>query len=103
MNKPQVLSPGVQIAVIAIILLGMLGGSLIVAHSGFATSSKRGGPSVFVPAPQAYLLAATMYGMSVIGMVALIRSRHPSHWAAALGLALYVAAASALAAVLAPP
>jgi len=78
MKSPLVLSPAVQIAVTVIVLLGMLGGSLIVAHSGFGTSPRRGGPSTFVPAPEAYFLAATMYGMSIIGMLAMLQERRAS-------------------------
>jgi len=101
--KPQsVLSPAVQFFVAAIVLLGLIGGSLIVAHSGFATSPRRGGPSTFVPAPQAYLLAATMYGMSFVGMLALLRSRHASLLFHCLATVLFAAGATALVAALSP-
>jgi predicted tellurium resistance membrane protein TerC len=59
--------------VAALVLLGFIGGTLIVAHSGFETSPKRGGTSVFVPAPQAYFLATMLFCVSIIGWVALIR------------------------------
>lgn len=72
MKTPPVPGPA-QVAIAAIVLLGMVGGCLILAHSGFETSPRRGGHSVFVPAPQAYLLAAAMYGMSSIGLLALLR------------------------------
>lgn len=36
MKTRQVLSPGAQVAIAAIVLLGMVGGFLIVAHSGQA-------------------------------------------------------------------
>lgn len=101
--KPQsVLSPAVQFFVAAIVLLGLIGGSLIIAHSGFATSPRRGGPSTFVPAPQAYLLAATMYGMSFVGMLALLRSRHASLLFHFLATVLFAAGATALVAALSP-
>ena len=102
MKSPVILSSGAKLAVAAIVLLGMLGGSLIVAHSGFGTSPRRGGASTFVPAPEAYLLAATMYGMSVIGMLALLSNRSASRIAIAFAVAVYVAAAACLTAVLAP-
>jgi hypothetical protein len=101
--KPQViLTPAVQFFVGAIVLLGLVGGSLIVAHSGFATSPRRGGPSTFVPAPQAYLLAAVMYSMSFIGVFALLRSRHASLLFHLLATALLAAGATGLVAVLSP-
>ena len=77
----------------SIVALGMLGGSLIVAQSGFSTSSKHGAHSVFVPAPEAYLMAAAFFCMSVIGMVALIRTRSSSVLVIALSVVVYVAVA----------
>ncbi len=50
---------------------------------------------MFVPAPLSYFIAATMYGMSVLGMVALIRERRWPRMAMVLALMLYVAAAVA--------
>ena len=83
-------------------VLGLVGGSLIVAHSGFATSPRRGGPSTFVPVPEAYVLAATMYAMSFFGMLALLRNRQASRVTMAIASALYLAAAALLANVIAP-
>lgn len=100
MKPPQPLSLAVQFFVAAIVVLGMVGGALIVAHSGYETSPKSGGTPVFVPAPQAYFLAATMFGMSVIGMVALIWSRRRSVGLAAIFVLLYVAIAAAATSVL---
>jgi hypothetical protein len=77
MKPSNPLNPAAQAAVAALVLLGLLGGSLILAHGGFATSPKRGGTSIFVPMPEAGLLAATLYGMSCIGLLALLR-----HWRA---------------------
>jgi len=93
--KNQSLSSAAQVSVAAIVLLGMVGGSLIVAHGGFETSPKHGGHSVFVPAPEGYFMAATMYGMSILGMIALIREWRWSGTALALALILYVALAVA--------
>jgi hypothetical protein len=45
-------------SVTALCVLGMLGGCLIVSGSGFTTSSKGGEWQIFVPAPQAYIMAA---------------------------------------------
>ncbi len=101
MKSPTSLTPAVQVAVAAIVLLGMLGGSLIVAHSGFGTSPRHGGTSTFVPAPQAYFLAATMYGMSIIGMLAILQGRKASRTAIVISLLMYAAAAGFLTTVLA--
>lgn len=101
MKTPLVLSPAVQVAVAAIILLGLLGGSLIVGQAGFSTSPRRGGTSTFVPAPEAYLLAALMYGMSFIGMLALLQNRRTSRLGTAFAVALYVIAATLLATLVA--
>lgn len=100
MKAPTITGPGAKIAIAAIVLLGLLGGCLIVAYSGFATSPRRGGPSTFVPAPEAWLLAALMYAMSSIGLLALLRSRKASGLVIALAAVLYVAAAVVLTAVL---
>ena len=92
----QPLGSAVKFFVAAIVVLGMVGGVLIVAYSGYETSPKHGGTPVFVPAPQAYLLAATMFGMSVIGWVALVRERWRSLAASAVAVLLYLAVAIAL-------
>ncbi len=101
MKNPP-LSPGAQLSVAAMTLLGMVGGGLIVAYSGFGTSPKHGGPSTFVPVPQAYFLAAMMYGMSFIGMLALLQSRKASWLVTALAVVLYAAVATLLVLVLNP-
>jgi hypothetical protein len=73
MKPSPVPGAGAQLAIAALVLLGMVGGCLVLAQSGVATSPKRGGPSVFVPAPQAYLLVAILYAMSAIGLSVLLR------------------------------
>jgi hypothetical protein len=95
--KPRpALSLAAQVSVAALVLLGLVGGSLVVAHAGFETSPRRGGWSVWVPAPEAYVLAATMYLMGALGWLALIQARRLSlHWGA-WGLILYAACAGAL-------
>lgn len=102
MKPPLVLTPAVQFFVAAIVLLGLIGGSLIVAHSGFATSPRRGGPSTFVPAPQAYFLAAAMYAMSFVGMLALLRSRKASLPTVSLAAGLFAAVGVGLVAAFSP-
>ncbi len=101
MKSPVVFGAGAQAAVAAIVLLGLLGGCLIVAYSGFGTSPRHGGASTFVPAPQAYVLAALMYGMSAIGLLALLSHRKASRSAMAVAAIAYAAAAASLTAVLA--
>ena len=96
------LSPGAQLAVAALVVLGAVGGGLIVAYSGFGTSPKYGGPSTFVPAPQAYFLAAVMYSVSVIGMLALLQSWQSSWHLTALAVVLYAGVATLLVLVLTP-
>ena len=89
----QPLGSAVKFFVAAIVVLGMVGGVLIVAYSGYETSPKRGGTPVFVPAPQAYFLAAPMFGMSAIGWLALVRERWRSSAAGAAAGLLYLAVA----------
>ena len=92
--KQQSLSFAARISIAALVLLGMIGGSLIVAHGGYETSPRRGGAPVFVPAPQGFIIAAMMYGMSVLGMVALLRDRHYSHKTIAIAVSLYAIVAA---------
>jgi len=101
MKSPPALSRATQLAVAALVLLGLLGGSWVVAHSGFVTTPRRGGVSTFVPAPGAYVMAALMCAMSAIGVLALLRHRNASWRATCLVAALYAAAAVALSAALA--
>lgn len=62
-----------KLSIAALLVLGLLGGSLIVAHSGFETSPRRGGSSTFVPAPEAYVIAVVLYLMSCLALAALLR------------------------------
>ena len=51
--KPQPpLNWPARLAVAAMLILGLLGGSLVLAHAGFETSPRRGGTSTFVPLPR---------------------------------------------------
>ncbi|RZS46635.1 hypothetical protein [Sphaerotilus mobilis] len=102
MKPSPPLSLPAQAAVAALVLLGLLGGSLIVAYAGFETSPRRGGHSVFVPAPEAYVLAVLMYAMSLIGGVALLRARQWGVGACLVGVAVQVVGALALVAWLRP-
>ncbi|HPH13771.1 MAG TPA: hypothetical protein PLC34_08240 [Burkholderiaceae bacterium] len=52
--------------------------------------------STFVPVPEAYFLAATMYGMSFIGMLALLRALQVSRSVLVVALVMYVFVAAAL-------
>lgn len=75
MKPAENLGRGAQIAIMALVVLGLMGGSLVIAHTGFETSPKtRGVQPVFVPLPQAYLMVAAMYGQSLIGMLVLLRA-----------------------------
>ncbi len=100
--KSLPLSLGTQLAVTAVVVLGMVGGGLIVAHSGFGTSHKYAGSSTFVPAPQAYFLAAVMYGMSVIGMLALLQNRQASWLLKAFAVLAYTTTSTLLVVMFSP-
>ncbi|MFN3568824.1 MAG: hypothetical protein ACK4VX_01035 [Polaromonas sp.] len=102
MKPSPVPGTGAQLAIAAIVLLGMAGGCLILAQSGFATSPKRGGPSVFVPAPQAYLLAAILYAMSAMGLLALLRAWQASRPVLAGAAVSYLSVAAGLVWMLRP-
>lgn len=95
MPKHTLLTGPARISVGALLLLGFLGGSLIVAYSGYETSPRRGGTSVFVPTPEAYVIAACMYAMSCLAMLALLRSRTTRTAVAVAALGVYVVTAYA--------
>jgi hypothetical protein len=97
MKPNENLGPGAQIAITALVVLGLIGGSLIMAHSGFETSPKnRSVQPVFVPLPEAYLMVAAMYGQSFIGMLVLLRARKISKPGIFLGVFGYAAVALTL-------
>ena len=102
MSTSPALSLPVQISIGALVVLGMLGGSMIVAHSGFETSPRRGGASTFVPVPEAYVIAAFLYLMSAIGLVVLLRNRKIPLRATAVALCWYAAAAALMVVLLSP-
>lgn len=93
MPSPAPLSLPASISIFALAVLGLLGGSLIVAHAGFETSPRRGGSSTFVPAPEAYILSAVMYAMSCIALLVLLRDRQASAATILLALGGYGVAA----------
>lgn len=97
MKPVKTLGRGAQTAILSLVILGLIGGCLIIAYSGFATAPKtRGVDSIFVPLPQAYLMAAAMYGQSVIGLLVLLRDRKTSYTGTLLSCLAYVAAAFTL-------
>lgn len=102
MKPRQGLGLAAQVAIAAIVLPGMVDGSLTVAHSDFATSTRRGGPSVVEPVPAAHILVTLLCGMSMIGLVALVRARNPTAQASALAVTLYVLMAAALTVAITP-
>lgn len=57
----------------ALASLGMIGGCLVIAGGGFTTSNKRGGWDVFVPIPEAYVMAAIMFTLSALAVIWLLR------------------------------
>ena len=60
-------------AVFSLALLGLVGGCLILSQDGFTTSSKRGHWSIFVPAPEAYVMSAIMFAMSCLAALWLLQ------------------------------
>ena len=101
MKPVENLGRGAQIAIIALVALGFIGGCLIMAHSGFETLPKtRSTQRVFVPLPQAYLMAAAMYGQSFIGMLVILRARKVSKIGIFIAVLGYAAAASILVSIL---
>jgi hypothetical protein len=90
MKESPPLNMPARLSIAALLVLGLLGGTLIVAYSGYETSPRRGGTPVFVPAPQAYIIAAAMYGMSCLAMLALLRNRTKSFLWSGVAVAGYV-------------
>ena len=90
MIEPRPFSLPLRLSITAIFILGLLGGTLIVAYAGYETSPRRGGTPVFVPTPQAYIIAAAMYGMSCLAMLALLRDRTKSLFWSAIAVVGYV-------------
>lgn len=91
-----------RLSIAALFILGLVGGTLIVAYSGYETSPRRGGTPVFVPAPEAYIIAAAMYAMSCLAMLALLRNKTTSLLWAGVAVAGYVVLAWLLVRVVGP-
>lgn len=102
MSETPSLNLPLRLSIAALFILGLIGGTLVVAYSGFETSPRRGGTPVFVPAPEAYFIAATMYAMSCLAMLALLRNRTNSVLWAGVAVAGYVALAWGLVRVIGP-
>lgn len=102
MSETPSLNLPLRLSIAALFILGLIGGTLVVAYSGFETSPRRGGTPVFVPAPEAYFIAATMYAMSCLAMLALLRNRTNSVLWAGVAVAGYVALAWGLVSVIGP-
>ncbi len=64
----------------ALAALGLLGGCLIIAGNGFTTTNKRAQWSVFVPAPQAYVMAAILFLLSTIAVIWLLQQMKARPW-----------------------
>ncbi|RFC34874.1 MAG: hypothetical protein DID92_2727744306 [Candidatus Nitrotoga sp. SPKER] len=74
MSETSTLSLSARISIAALFVLGLLGGTLIVAYSGYETSPRRGETPVFVPAPEAYAIAVarrpqgqTRFNLNLLG------------------------------------
>jgi len=60
-------------SIFSMFALGLFGGCFIVAGSGFTSTGRRGAWEVFIPPPQAYVMAAIMFALSVIAMLWLLQ------------------------------
>ena len=83
-------------AVASLTFFALVGGCLVLAQGGFTTSSKRGHWSIFVPAPQAYVMAAIMFTLSVLGMLWLLQQVQASRLTCLVAVAWYSSATYAL-------
>jgi hypothetical protein len=80
-------------SITALAALGMLGGCLVLARNGFMTSSKRGGWQMFVPAPQAYMMAAIMFALSGLAVFWLLQQTKLRTWGYVIFAAGYIGVA----------
>lgn len=95
MRKAQIAS------VLALAILGLVGACLILSQEGFTTSSKRGTWQVFVPAPQAYVMAAIMFALSILATVWVLREIRATRLVCFLGAVAYCGIALGLIQILA--
>lgn len=86
MRKAQLAS------VVSLALLGLIGGCLILSQDGFTTSSKRGHWSIFVPEPEAYVMAAIMFVLSILASFWLLREIRARQITYVFGIAGYCGA-----------
>lgn len=91
-----------RLSVAALVILGLVGGALIVAHSGYETSPRHGGTPTFVPAPLAYVLAAIFFVMSCLALLALLQDRRASSTTLSVAVVGYAALAWLLVQLLSP-
>lgn len=82
-------------AVFLLAFFALVGGCLILAQDGFTTSGKHGQGAMLVPAPQAYLMAAIMFALSVLALIGLLQQMQASRLlyliaAMGYGSAIYV-------------
>ena len=82
-------------SVAALCGLGMLGESLIIADSGFATSSTLGALTIGVPVPQAFIAASIMFALSGVALICFLQQFGIRAWCASLYLRRSGAHASA--------
>jgi hypothetical protein len=83
-------------AVFALTFFALMGGCFVLAQDGFTTTSKRGNWSIFVPAPQAYVMAAIMFTLSLLGAVWLLQQSKTSRSVWLIATAGYACAAFAM-------
>lgn len=89
----QTMRKAIIASVTTLCAIGMLGGCLILAGNGFITSSKRADWHIFVPAPQAYIMAAIMFALSGIALLWLLQQVQALVLGYALGAAAYIGVA----------
>lgn len=78
-----------MIAVFSLGLFALVGACLILAQDGFTTSSKHGHWSIFVPTPQAYVMAAMMFALSMLAALWLLQQVQASRLGYALSMVAY--------------
>ncbi len=69
---------GTQLSLLAVSMLGLFAAAFVVAQDGFTYSAKRRGTEIFVPAPEAYFVAAIFFVMSVLALLAILQARRAS-------------------------
>ena len=80
-------------SVTALAALAMIGGCLVLAGDGFTASGKRGQHVIFVPLPQAYIMAAILFALSVVAVLWLLQQAKTRAWGYAVCAMAYVGVA----------